>query len=98
MREPFAGHLRTVLHLVEGGIVDRRQRREVQHDNRHFGPAHHRQDSGGKRIGRNMKKDQIDVGLAEGMSRATALSAVSIMPRFTTSAPEDSSSAAISRL
>ena len=59
--QPFARHLRAVAETVECGVVDGGRRRQVQDDDRHFGAAHDGQDGGGKSVGGDVQKDQVDV-------------------------------------
>ena len=55
------------LHLVEGRVVNRRRRLQIEHNHRHAGALHHRQDRRGERVGGGVKKDQVHILPAEAM-------------------------------
>ena len=50
---------------VEPTVIDGRDRREVEDDDRHLGPADHGQHGRRQGIGGHMEEDQIHVGLPE---------------------------------
>nr|GFC58166.1 hypothetical protein [Tanacetum cinerariifolium] len=63
--QPFAGHLRAVLQGVESSVVDAGFGREVENNDRHLRPLHHRQHRARQRVGCDVQKDNVHVGLPE---------------------------------
>ena len=53
-------------------VVNRRLGREVEDDDRHLRPAHHRQHGRRQGVGGDMQEDQVHVGLPEPMPRLRA--------------------------
>ena len=66
--KPMAGHLRAVVHLIKRRVIDRRFGCQVQNDHRHLRPSHHRQHRARQGISRDVQKNQIDIGPAEGVA------------------------------
>ncbi len=66
--QPLARHAGAVGHFVEGRVINRRFRREIENDQRHLGPPYHRQYGGGEGVSRNVEENQIDVGPAKRVS------------------------------
>ena len=58
---------------VEGGVIDGCGRRQIQHDYRHACAPHYGQDGGRERIGGDIKKDEVDIRLAEPVAGVASL-------------------------
>ena len=65
IRQPLAGHLRAVAELVERRVVDRGRGLQIENDHRHLRAANHRQHRRREGVGRDVQKDEVDVGPAE---------------------------------
>lgn len=67
MGQPFAGHGGAVGHPVESRVVNCRGRLQIEHDHRHAGALHHRQDGRGERVSGDVQKDEVHILPAEAM-------------------------------
>jgi Ni,Fe-hydrogenase I cytochrome b subunit len=73
--------------LVEGFVIDGGFRLQVQHDHRHTGALHKRQNGVRKRIGGDVEKQHVDVFAAALMAGFKERAGVSTRPRLTNSTP-----------
>ena len=63
--QPIASHPGAVAHGIEGRVIDRRERRKIEDDDRNFRPLHDRQHGGAECVGGDVEENEIHICGAE---------------------------------